>query len=708
MRFILSLLVGSILVGAVPRPADAQEAPQPQPKPVQVTVRKMTYPVRQAAPKAKYAYLKTNPRLVGKTDYTTEAVVLENDYVRVIVLPEFGARLPHVVFKKPDRDLFWVNDALEDNMPWSMGGIRFTFPFYEHGRHMDEGAGWRILKRWDGGATVAMDMRFSQYKGEVQRYGRFSALRQATYVTLLPDSNWVEYTARVDNPLPVRHGFRLWSVAHFARRAGAHVLFPVGAVTDHGAPSMQPWPTWDETDHSVLGSWGTSRFSVDTQGDWCGVYYPDDDANHLILKPRFTAPGTKLYASGLNPEHQGRWDPMIEIWCGSNHVFEHPGHYLPPFGTYSMPLKLTMVRGIGRVDWANDNVAVAYERVGAGAEIRIAGHQAAVNVTAYASLAGRTVKEQGRLAPDQPLVVSIQQRAEPVRLRVVNADGDALAEVHLPWKPEPTDPQVFEAIQNEVRDKSWLAMELSDWPREHAPNLENAAQALASEPNLARTEHAVHAARILIRTDEPGSPRWKQVRSALEAYLAAHPDSAHGQLYLAMMLTLESGGRIGPRAADLARGAQGLPGAAYVLALEAVAAGNLTGAVKHLTAAAGQAPPAAMGLGKRSIMGNDRLHPAAMTGGQWPTLVQAAVLLCLQRTGPAAGAVEAILTQDPARPEAAALAAKAYADSNEADKSRAARALAENLFRMNDQARKDYERLVRSAREGTLEPVPRP
>ena len=33
---------------------------------------------------------KTNPNLAGKTSYTTDAIILENEYVKAVVLPEFG------------------------------------------------------------------------------------------------------------------------------------------------------------------------------------------------------------------------------------------------------------------------------------------------------------------------------------------------------------------------------------------------------------------------------------------------------------------------------------------------------------------------------------------------------------------------------------------------------------------------------------------
>ena len=702
-------LAGWLLLGAG---SAAAAAPAPAPAPeVQVRVEKVAYPVHQASPPAQYSYLKTNPNLAGQETYTTDAIVLENEFVRAVVLPEFGARLPRVFFKPAGRDLFWVHDVLEDNLPWSMGGIRFSFPFCEHGRHMDESAGWRIVKAADGSVTVAMDMRFCQYAGEVERYGRFSALRQATFVTLRPQSSAVEYAARIDNRLPLPHGFRLWSVAHFLRRAGAEVLLPAGAVTDQGASAMHPWPVWDDTDHSRLGSWGTSCFGIDMQGDWAGVYYPDADANHLVLKPRFTAPGTRFCAAALpsGPDAAaGRGDPMIEIGSGSNPIFEHPGDYLPPFGAYVLPLRLAMAAGIGRVDWANEAVAVSYERLDRGGRIRAVGFQVRPACTLMARTNQETVRVTGALRPDRPLVLDLTKRADTVLLTVVEGEDTELAEVRLPWKPDPTPEERFTALRKSLAPWNALAMELSDWPRGHAPNIAEAARTLATSLAPGKAGPILQAARLVLRTETPGSDRWKVVRSHLGALLAREPKLRNGHAYMAMMMILETGGKVMPEASKHLAQAGKLPAVQYLLGLDALGTGNLTGSLARLASAASQAPPVTMGVGEDALEGSDRLHPAALPGGEWPTLVRAAVLVALERPEPAIAGLDQMLTVDPARPEALALLAEAYTKAKQSGKADQARADAERLFQGNDPARRDYEALLREARMGLWSGIPRP
>jgi len=682
--------------------AAAAAAPALPEKPVvQTTVIKKTYPVKP--PSAK----ESDPD-EAKT-YTTDAIILENSYVRATIVPAFEARLLRVVFKRGGRDLFWVNDTLEE---WSMGGTFFPFPLREAGCVADPTTTWRIVRKYDGSVTVAMDRRFTQFAGSAPRPdARFSALRMATHVTLRPGSAVLEYAARLDNRLPLRHGFRLWNMAQFPRQAGATVLLPVGSVTDANLGEAKPWPVWDDIDHSRLGAGAVSVFGADTQGDWTGVYYPGADANHLILKPRYTAPGVRLHVAKAKSSIKNeatRADRTVEIWNGSNPTFNHPGHYLQAFGTYVLPLRLTMVTGIGRIDWANDSVAISYEPSGKGAAVRVVSFQPWPQCRVMVRTKKETAQAAGTLRPDRPLVVRLEKRAEPVLVTVVNGEDDELAEVSLPHRPQPTPPEDFKVIQTEMQPWNWMAMELADWSRRGAPHLPDATRTLCKNLATHDVESVLAAARVVMRTERPGSARWQSVRSRLDFLVGRRPDHPYAQAYLGMMLSLEARGRPTPAAARHFKKAERLPAGHYLAALEALAAGNMIQAMSHLKRCASETPPVAMGLGKHAIAGNERLHPAALPGGQWPAMLLAAALVELDRTRPAIAELERLLETDPARPEALALLADAYAKAEKKDEAEAAREEVARLFKVCPQVRQDYDALLREARLGEWTGVPRP
>jgi len=680
--------------------AAAAPAP-PQEPPVRATVVKKAYPLKPPGPGAAESG-------DAKT-YTCDAIILENACIRATVVPALGARLSRVVFKRGGRDLFWVNDV---PAAWSLEGTFFPFPLREAGQAADPTTAWRIVRRPDGSVTVAMDRRFTQFAGSASGPDpRFSALRMATYVTLRPESAVLEYVARLDNRLPIRHGFRLWNVARFPRQAGATVLFPVGSVTDGHLGRIQPWPVWDDIDHSRLGAGAVSVFGADTQGDWTGVYYPEADANHLILKPRYTAPGARLHVtkakSSIKDEPAGA-DRSIEIWNGSNPTFDHPGHYLQAFGAYVLPLKLAMVTGIGRIDWANASVAVSCESSKTGTVVRVVSLRPLPGCRVMVRAKQETAQAGGALRPDRPLVVELKKRAERVLVTVFDAEGDELAEVSLPYRLRPTPPEDLKAVEAEMKPWNWTAMELADWSGRGAPHLADAAETLIANLATHDVESVLAAARVIMRTDLPGSARWQSVRSRLDFIVGRQPDHAYARAYLGMMLALEARGRPTPAAARHFTKAERLPAGHYLTALGALAAGRMVKGISHLRRCASETPPIAMGLGRRAIAGNERLHPAALAGGQWPAMLLAAVRVEIRQTRPAIAELNQLLTLDPARCEALAVLADAYAKADRPAEAKAARDEAARLFTFNPRLKQDYDALLHEARLGEWTGIPRP
>jgi hypothetical protein len=667
--------------------ADGSAAAVAEPVLVQARVEKAYYAVGSAT---------------AKESRATDAIVLENEYIKAIILPEFAARLPRVTFKQTGRDLFCVNDVVgSETSP--MGGARFALPPYDRAA-ADSAAGWRIARLIDGGATVAMDMRFTQYTGP-RAAGQFSTLRQAVFVTLRPGTSVLEYTARLDNRLPLAHGFRLWGVAAFPRVSGAALLMPVSSVTDAEATTQQPWPLRGDAAQLDV-------FGVEPQGDWFGVYYPQGDANHLVLRPRYTAPGTRLYARRQAAASDAEASPAgdrLECWVGSNPTVAHPGHFLPPFGTYTLPLRLALVTGIGRIQWTNDNVAISYEVRGEGVRIGVATFQDRPVCTLEAQAGTEVVKAEGPLVPGRPLFVEFAKRPESVAVSVVQGKDEELATVTLPWRPAPTSPESFQAIAAEMKPWGPVAMELADWTpgRHNLPNLAEAAAALTNGLSSDKPAQVLQAARVIMRAEPPGSERWRLVRNALDTAVARGSKNRHAAEYLGMMMAMETSGRMPPEAVKYLSTVPKMPGAQYLLALDAVAA-NPARAITLWQECVATAPPVAMGLGDDDLEGNNRLHPASTIGGEWPTLLAAAQAIELKRLPTAIPALERLLLYDPGRPEALALLGEAYTKADQPTKAYDFRADAERLFQRNEQARRDFEALLLEARQGIWPGIPRP
>jgi len=144
---------------------------------------------------------------------TFQQVTLENEFLRVEVLPEVGGAVGGVVYKPTGEDIFFREGKAKDWVPYWESGIKANFPWREHCiGTTGQGVGYRVIHREDGSATIAMWMEFSRHDDPWQSamYGRFSNLLLSQHVTLRPDVNRFTVTYRITNPTPYRQGLRLW------------------------------------------------------------------------------------------------------------------------------------------------------------------------------------------------------------------------------------------------------------------------------------------------------------------------------------------------------------------------------------------------------------------------------------------------------------------------------------------------------------------
>ncbi|MDE5626429.1 MAG: DUF5107 domain-containing protein, partial [Candidatus Amulumruptor sp.] len=68
-----------------------------------------------------------------KTDHVYEAVWLENEYIKVMILPELGGRVQQAYDKVAKRHFVYCNNVIKPALvglagPWISGGIEFNWP----------------------------------------------------------------------------------------------------------------------------------------------------------------------------------------------------------------------------------------------------------------------------------------------------------------------------------------------------------------------------------------------------------------------------------------------------------------------------------------------------------------------------------------------------------------------------------------------------
>src|SRR5438445_10234995 len=132
-------------------------------------------------------------------DRTFKTHVLENRYLKVTLVPEFGGRIVSIIYKPTGHEQLYRTEV---GVPYGMkagnfyydwlmvyGGIFPTFPDAEHGRTWLKPWDFKVVKESAGEVTVSMSLRDDfAYSAAPAQFLRGSTCIEATYyVTLKAD-----------------------------------------------------------------------------------------------------------------------------------------------------------------------------------------------------------------------------------------------------------------------------------------------------------------------------------------------------------------------------------------------------------------------------------------------------------------------------------------------------------------------------------------
>jgi tetratricopeptide (TPR) repeat protein len=147
------------------------------------------------------------------TTETYRMVYLENEYLKVSILPAFGGKLFSAIDKTNGHELFHRNSTVKPDLigslgAWISGGIEWCFP-HHHRTTTLLPADYTMVKNADGSATV--------WIGETERD---LGLRGVIGITLRPGRSYIEAVYRLSNTNDVTKNFLFW--ANVAITANEH------------------------------------------------------------------------------------------------------------------------------------------------------------------------------------------------------------------------------------------------------------------------------------------------------------------------------------------------------------------------------------------------------------------------------------------------------------------------------------------------------
>ena len=312
-------------------------------------------------------------KLTGqKIDKPYKMVYLENEYVKIGILPEIGGRIFSALDNTNNYNFFYTQHVVKPALigmigAWISGGVEWNVP------HHHRTTGWlpsqySIEDAPDGGKTV--------WVGELELRHR---MRWAVGVTLYPGKSYVEASFRVLNRTPVANSFLCFANVAVHVNDNYQVIFPPSTqyVTYHAKREFTTWPIattrFNGADFTsgVDVSWyknhiqSNSMFAWNYEDDFFAGYDHGKQAGTMSVADHHIVPGKKFWTWGSGPA--GRlWDeiltdddgPYIELMVGAYSDNQPDNSWLQPYEVKKFTQYWYPLRDIGGVKNANLSAAV--------------------------------------------------------------------------------------------------------------------------------------------------------------------------------------------------------------------------------------------------------------------------------------------------------------------------------------------------------------
>ncbi|WP_298878697.1 DUF5107 domain-containing protein [uncultured Polaribacter sp.] len=311
-----------------------------------------------------------------KSDQVYNSAVLENDFVKLVMLPEIGGRIFEAQDKNNnDYNFFYQQKVIKPALvglagPWISGGVEFNWPQHHRpGTYLPTDV--HIEEEEDGARTIWMS-----------EYDPINRLKGMHGIRLRPDSSLIELRGRLFNRTPLTQTFLWWANVAVEVHDNYESFFPedVNYVADHAVRAMSSFPNAENDYYGIpyhkrkgkndLRKYSnipvpTSYMVCDTEFNFFGGYDHNTKGGFVHVANRHIAPGKKQWTWG-NDTFGKAWDkeltdegvPYFELMAGVYTDNQPDFAYLLPYETKTFSQFWWSYKNLGPVQNANKDVAI--------------------------------------------------------------------------------------------------------------------------------------------------------------------------------------------------------------------------------------------------------------------------------------------------------------------------------------------------------------
>jgi len=390
-----------------------------------------------------YPYPTTEKISREKKDKIWQAVYLENEYLKVMVLPQLGGRIQRAYDKTNDYDFVYYNHVIKPALvglagPWISGGIEFNWPQH-HRPTTYMPVDHLIQENSDGSKTLLVN-------DVDQMYGT----KGIAAFTLYPGKAYIEIKGQLYNRTAIPQTFLWWANPAVPVNDYTQSVFPpdVHNVMDHGKRDVSRFPIAKGVYYKHDYSEGvdisryknipvpTSYMAETSSYDFVGGYDYQKEAGLLHVADHHFAPGKKQWTWGCG-DFGKAWDrnltdkdgPYIELMTGVYTENQPDFTWLKPFEEKCFKQYFMPYKKVGQVKNATIHAALNVEAGSDSISIMVYGTGVYENAEIIVnSKSNEIYREMTRLSPVDIFtrkIAAAVEKASDIKVSVI-ADGKLL------------------------------------------------------------------------------------------------------------------------------------------------------------------------------------------------------------------------------------------------------------------------------------------
>lgn len=272
-----------------------------------------TYPFSDPDPVPEFGKLYPYFRFDGYTNQAIEkqwkVVELENDYIKVIILPEIGGKIWTAIEKSTGKEFIYNNEVVKFRDialrgPWTSGGIEANYGIMGHAAHVSAPVDYILIHNDDGSASCVI--------------GNLDLLSRSTWrltINLPKDKACFTTSSFWYNQSATTQPYYSWMTAGIKAEGDLQFVFPGNQYLGHSGEHSN-WPIDKKTGKNVsfyknndFGSF-KSYHPAGKANDFFAGYWHDDNFGMGRYSSRGEKNGQKIWIWGLSP--QGMiWEKLL-------------------------------------------------------------------------------------------------------------------------------------------------------------------------------------------------------------------------------------------------------------------------------------------------------------------------------------------------------------------------------------------------------------